>query len=65
MELTEVQPGWYSKTMSQKKSGGEDGVRLSCSSVIERLPNMLKALENTDAYRMFSIVFGDMSMLKF
>ena len=51
--------------LKKKKGEGEDGVRLSCSSVIEPLPSMLTALENTDAYRMFSIVIGNMSMSKF
>lgn len=69
--LAQVQPGWCSKTMSQKLKRGRGGWRgqeLDCSLMIEHLPSMPEALGSIPrnvTYRMFSVVFGNMSMLQF
>lgn len=60
-----------SRGKKKKENVGVRGeVGLDCSSVIEHLPSMHKALDSFPrktqmSYRMLSIVFGNMSMLKF
>lgn len=59
--------------MSQKLKTGKGRVKgseLDCSLMIEHLPSMPEALGSVPrkthiTYRMFSVVFGNMSMLQF
>ena len=56
------------KKKKKKKVRGVVG--LGCSAVIEHLPSVLKALDSFPRktqmpYRVFSIVFENMTMLKF